>query len=78
MILFLSLNYENLAKNKHNGRILPMKQKYEEILEKDEHGNVILEQHSDGFREESKYHEGKLIRQLTKYSNGIIELDHYV
>lgn len=54
-----------------------MKEKYEELLEKDEDGNIILEQHSDGFREESKYYKGKLIRQVTKYSNGIVETDHY-
>ena len=50
---------------------------YEEILEKDGDGNIILEQHSDGFHEESQYYNGKLIRQVTKYSNGIIETDHY-
>lgn len=54
-----------------------MKENYEEVLEKDENGNIILEQHSDGFREESQYYKGKLIRQVTKYSNGIIETDHY-
>ena len=53
-----------------------MKQ-YEEILEKDKDGNIILEQHSDGFREESQYYKGKLVRQITKYSNGITEIDHY-
>ena len=54
-----------------------MKEIYEEILEKDEDGNIILEQHSDGFREESEYRNGKLIKQVTKYSNGIVEIDHY-
>ena len=54
-----------------------MKKIYDEILKKDEDGNIILEQHSDGFREESQYYNGKLIRQVTKYSNGIIETDHY-
>ena len=37
-----------------------MKKNYEEILEKDEDNNIILEQHSDGFREESTYYNGKL------------------
>lgn len=50
---------------------------YEELLEKDNNGNIILEQRSDGFREESQYYNGKLIRQVTKYSNGIVETDHY-
>lgn len=54
-----------------------MKKIYEELLIKNKDGNVVLEQHSDGFREESKYYKGKLIRQVTKYSNGIIEIDHY-
>lgn len=54
-----------------------MKKNYEEILEKDKDGNIILEQHSDGFREESTYYNGKLIKQVTRYSNGIIETDHY-
>ena len=54
-----------------------MKKIYEEILEKDENGNIILEQHSDGFREESEYCDGKLIKRITKYSNGIIETEHY-
>lgn len=54
-----------------------MKKNYEEILEKDEDNNIILEQHSDGFREESTYYNGKLIKQVTRYSNGIIETDHY-
>ena len=54
-----------------------MKEIYEELLEKDENGNIIFEQHSDGFQEESQYHKGKLVRQVTKYSNGIIETDHY-
>lgn len=54
-----------------------MKITHEEILEKDENGNIILEQRSDGFREESTYCRGKLVKQVTKYSNGIIETDHY-
>lgn len=54
-----------------------MNKDYEEILEKDEDGNIILEQHSDGFCEESYYYKSKLIKQVTKYSNGIIETDHY-
>lgn len=54
-----------------------MKEIYEEIIEKDEDGNITLEQHSDGFCEESQYYKGKLVRQVTKYSNGIIETDHY-
>ena len=54
-----------------------MRGNYEELLEKDEYGNIILEQHSDGFREESKYYKGKLIKQVTRYSNGYIETDHY-
>lgn len=51
---------------------------YEEILEKDQDGNIILEQHSDGFREESTYHNGKLIKQVTRYPNGITETDNYI
>ena len=54
-----------------------MNREYEEILEKDEDGNIILEQHSDGFREESEYYKGKLIKQVTRYSNGIVETVHY-
>ena len=54
-----------------------MKEKYEEVLEKDKDGNIIFEQHVDGFQEESQYYKGKLVRQLTKYGNGIIEVDHY-
>ena len=54
-----------------------MKETYDEILEKDKDGNIILEQHKDGFREESYYHKGKLVKQVTRYSNGIIETDHY-
>ena len=54
-----------------------MKEEYEEIIEKDEDGNIILQQHTDGFREESEYYKGKLIRQITRYSNGTIEIDHY-
>ena len=54
-----------------------MKKVYEEILEKDENGNIILEQHADGFREESEYCNGKLVKQITKYSNGIIETSYY-
>ena len=54
-----------------------MKEKYEELLEKDEDGNIILEQHSDGFREESYYYKGKLIKQVTRYSNGVVEIDKY-
>ena len=54
-----------------------MKESFEILLEKDEDGNIILEQHSDGFREESEYYRGKLIKQVTKYSNGIIETDYY-
>lgn len=54
-----------------------MKKTYEELLEKDEDGNIVLEQHSDGFREESQYYKGKLVKQVTRYSNGLIETDHY-
>lgn len=54
-----------------------MKEIYEEILEKDDDGNIILEQRSDGFREESEYYNGRLIKQVTRYSNGIIETEHY-
>ena len=53
-----------------------MREKYEELIEKDEDGNIILEQHSDGFREESEYYKGKLVKQITRYSNGRIETDH--
>lgn len=52
--------------------------KYEELLEKDKNGNIIFEQHSDGFQEISYYDNDKLIKQVTKYSNGIIEIDHYI
>ena len=54
-----------------------MKNDYKELLEKDENGNIVLEQHADGFREESEYCNGKLVRQVTRYSNGIIETEHY-
>lgn len=54
-----------------------MKEKYEELLEKDEDGNIILEQHADGFREENQYYKGKLVKQTTRYTNGIIETDYY-
>ena len=55
-----------------------MKKTYDEILVRDEDGNIILEQHKDGFREESQYYKGKLVKQTTRYSNGIIETDHYL
>ena len=54
-----------------------MNEKYEELIEKDEDGNIILEQRSDGFREESYYYKGKLVKQVTRYSNGKVETDHY-
>ena len=54
-----------------------MRRTYEEILKRDENGNIVLEQHSDGFREESYYYKGKLVKQVTRYSNGIVEVDHY-
>jgi len=47
------------------------------IVKKDENGNVIFEQHPDGFIEESKYVDNKLVKQITKYPNGITEIDHY-
>jgi hypothetical protein len=55
-----------------------MKKLYEEILKKDENGNVVLEQRNDGFREESQYSNNRLIRRLTRYPNGVTELEHYV
>ena len=54
-----------------------MNKSYEEILEKDQDGNIVLEQRYDGFREESTYYNGKLIRQVTRYPNGIVEIDNY-
>ena len=54
-----------------------MKKTYEELIVKDENGNVVLEQHADGFREVSEYYNGKLVKQVTRYSNGIIETSHY-
>lgn len=50
---------------------------YEEIIEKDENGNITLMQRSDGFREESVYYKNKLIKQTTYYPNGIIEIEKW-
>ena len=47
------------------------------IIECDEDGNIILEQRSDGFKEENTYYKGKLVKQVTTYPNGIIETEHY-
>ena len=54
-----------------------MRKEYEEIIERDNDGNIIFEQHSDGFREESQYVKGKLVKQTTRYSNGMVETDYY-
>lgn len=46
-------------------------------LEKDIDGNVIYEEHDDGFYERNTYKNGKLIRCETHYSNGMKEIEHY-
>ena len=47
------------------------------IIIRDKDGKIIYEQRSDGFCEQSKYINGKLCRQVTKYPNGIVETVHY-
>lgn len=54
-----------------------MRKTFDEILQRDNDGNVVLEQHTDGFREESTYVNHKLVRRFTKYPNGMSELEHY-
>lgn len=54
-----------------------MIEEYEEIIEKDDDGNIILEQRSDGFREENTYYKGKLVKQVIRYSNGIVETERF-
>lgn len=49
----------------------------EEQIIRDENGNIIYESHGDGFVEESIYENNHLVRQVTKYPNGITEVDHY-
>lgn len=46
-------------------------------LERDKDGNIIYEEHDDGFYERSTYENGQLVRQETHYSNGITDIDHY-
>ena len=44
---------------------------------KDSNGNVIYEEHDDGYTEHNTYINNKLARSEIRYSNGRIEIDHY-
>ena len=44
---------------------------------KDSNGNVVYEEHDDGYVEENTYQDDKLIRSEQHYSNGIIEVEHF-
>lgn len=49
------------------------------ILEqiKDEKGRIIYEKHSDGYYERNTYHNDKLVRCETHYSNGQTEVEQF-
>jgi len=46
---------------------------------KDEYGNLLYEEHDDGYIETNEYYEGthKLKKSVSKYKNGIIETSFY-
>ena len=47
-------------------------------IERDANGNVILEERDDGFKEESTYDDnGRLIKIVTTYPNGIVETEQF-
>ena len=47
-------------------------------IEADENGNILVEEHDDGYYEENQYYpDGKLKRSYIRYSNGIVEVEHY-
>ena len=47
-------------------------------IERDINGNVILEERDDGFKEESTYDDnGRLIKIVTTYPNGIVETEQF-
>ena len=75
-LMFNKAIYNNIN-NIISGGTIMYKHNYEELLIKDDNGNIILEQHSDGFREESVYVNNKLVRQVTRFSNGIVETNNY-
>ena len=45
--------------------------------EKDSDGNVIYEQHDDGYYEYNTYENGRCIRSECHYSNGLVEVEQY-
>lgn len=44
---------------------------------KDSNGNIVYEEHDDGYVEENIYRNNKLIRSEQHYANGIIEIEHF-
>ena len=45
--------------------------------QKDKNGNIIYEEHDDGYYERNTYENGKLARCEIHYSNGITEVEQY-
>ena len=46
-------------------------------LERDKDGNIIYEEYDTGYKEYNTYYKGVLIRQECRYTNGMVEIDHY-
>lgn len=44
---------------------------------KDSNGNIVYEEHDDGYTEQNTYRNNKLIRSEQHYANGIIEIEHF-
>jgi hypothetical protein len=61
------------SKRKHKPRVGRVNR-----IEVDKDGNVLIEEHDDGYYEENNYYpDGKLKRSYIHYANGVVEVENY-